>query len=376
MQIIVEGNSNISNFLGRQDFKEIQYRLMRYILRQECVDGVLLYNVITGRLLYLTKNESFILDNLSTDSSQLKKTLVEDYYLVPVDFDEKTMLAELRNINKQVFCKKGISHYVIFTTTNCNARCYYCFESELPHINLNKQIADRIIEYIILNKDQEPIKISWFGGEPLLGRFWIDYICEELKKHNVKYYSAMTSNGYLFDKEMIEKAIDLWNLKSVQITLDGTEEVYNRTKSYVYAAGNPYRRVLKNIKLLLGRGIRVALRLNLDQSNTENIVRLIDELNTLFHNENLLHIYISVILKDFGFAPIARSLDSEKELYDIYDQLTKQLCDLGLNKDYRQLPSLRLSNCMADDDGAIAIFPDGSLYKCETIEGIIIVGTL
>ena len=48
----------------------------------------------------------------------------------------------------------------------------------------------------------------------------------------------MISNGYLFSEEIIDRAARLWELRNVQITLDGTEKVYNETKAYIAPKDN------------------------------------------------------------------------------------------------------------------------------------------
>ena len=59
----------------------------------------------------------------------------------------------------------------------------------------------------------------------------------------------MISNGYLFDDTIIEKSVNDWNLNSVQVTLDGTEEVYNKIKSYIcHDLISPFMRVIENIE--------------------------------------------------------------------------------------------------------------------------------
>lgn len=45
-------------------------------------------------------------------------------------------------------------------------------------------------------------------------------------------HQLMTSNGYIFNDELVEKAKNEWKLKNIQITLDGTRDVYNKAKNY------------------------------------------------------------------------------------------------------------------------------------------------
>ena len=67
----------------------------------------------------------------------------------------------------------------------------------------------------------------------------------------------MISNGYLFNDDTIKEAKEEWQLTKVQITLDGTEQIYNRCKAYIYKDVNAYRRVIGNIHLLQDADIHV-----------------------------------------------------------------------------------------------------------------------
>ena len=167
---------------------------------------------------------------------------------------------------------------------------------------------------------------------------------------------------------MIEKAITFWNLDSVQITLDGTEEIYNKTKAYVSAVANPYRIVMNNIRRLLEHNIRVIIRLNLDKHNMQDLERLVDELSEKLGSNKLLEVYTHVLFENAGFSPIERDEESKKLLYERHAKLSNIIHQKGLGKKLKSLPSLKTHNCMADTNNSLAVYPDGRLFKCEHIE--------
>ncbi len=129
----------------------------------------------------------------------------------------------------------------------------------------------------------------------------IDRITGRLKEAGKEFRSTAVSNGYLFNDENVEKAVRDWNLRKVQITLDGTEEVYNRAKAFIYREGSPYRVVMDNIGRLLKAGIRVNVRLNIDRYNAEDLLDLADELRDAFGGEKLFGVY-SFPLFEEGFS--------------------------------------------------------------------------
>ena len=116
---------------------------------------------------------------------------------------------------------------------------------------MSEETGFKVVEFIAdhCGKNRK-VTLDWFGGEPTLGIERIDQISRGLREKQIRFTSLMISNGYLFSDELIRRATEIWNLTDIQITLDGTEEIYNRTKAYVNAENNPYHTVLDNICLL------------------------------------------------------------------------------------------------------------------------------
>ena len=360
MREVVSGEQNVVKLLGKQKPKDVKYRLMRYVLKAECNDGTLLHNVITGQLVLLDSQEAELLNLLPSKRDWPMTELIENSFLVPEDYDEKAVVHKLRTLMKRLFAPKGINNYLILTTTNCNARCPYCFENGVRLMNMTSSTAEKVIEYIVSHKSKQEIELHWFGGEPLVGVERIDQICEGLKNREVGFKSVMTSNGFLFSEERVKWASEKWNLKMVQITLDGTEAVYNRVKGYVSTEKSPYRIVMRNVDLLLEAGIHVILRLNLDEQNGDDLRRLVDQLDSRFPEKERLSVYVSKI-------DAVRPDVEEKKLEGTLAALNDYIDERGMSKRDPVLLSLKTNSCMADSDEAVVIYPDGRLGKCETI---------
>jgi sulfatase maturation enzyme AslB (radical SAM superfamily) len=126
----------------------------------------------------------------------------------------------------------------------------------------------------------------------------------------VEFKSSAVSNGYLFDKETVQKSVTDWNLKKVQITLDGTETVYNKAKAYIYKNTNCYRTVMENIDHLLTAGIAVTIRLNLSLYNAEDLIQLVNELAERFGGRRGFFVYADYIFE--VDTPLAESYSLEQ----------------------------------------------------------------
>ena len=365
MKIIKKARSGVEKAWGKQKIKETEYRLLRYTLTTECEEGQLLYNVVTGELVLLDPKEEILIKNLPSNYTSEYNELVEKHFLVPVDYDEHKVVGQLRRLLTAMEGKKTIQGYTILPTTYCNARCFYCYESDFPHVHMTEETAHDVVEYMASHSDGKKISIGWFGGEPLLGAKIISQISNELADKGIEYRASMISNGYLFDEDMVTEAKEVWKLSGVQITIDGTEEVYNKTKSYVSVPKSPYRRVLRNIRLLSEAGITVSIRINLGFHNVEDIEALIDELGKEFSGNDKVSAYVHELFDGEGFTPTSYGDGEMIRLLEKIEELTKVLEAKGLYQAKPGLPSLATHHCMADNDGSVMIHPGGELTKCE-----------
>ena len=255
MQIIYDNAKPFDKLLKKQRIKDgEQYRPMYYVVEQPVDEGLLRYHTMTKALVLLTPEEA---DIYKTNPAALPQ-LIEQWFLVPSSHDDRLLSRQIRDVAKMLKKKtNAITSYTILTTTDCNARCFYCYEMGRSRIPMSHETAMQTADYIISHCQGKKVSLHWFGGEPLYNKSVITIICRRLKDANIEYKSTMTSNGYLFDEEIVKEAKDLWQLNEIQITLDGTEKIYNNSKAYIYKGVNAYRRVINNIHHLQDVGINV-----------------------------------------------------------------------------------------------------------------------
>lgn len=365
MKTILEAKEKIAQLWGHPKPKDTNYRLMKYLLQSEVEDGILLHNCVTGHLVLLTSEEAELLHALPSEPTEAMHELIADHFLVPEGYDEYKSVNQLRAIYQKRYTGDAINHYIILPTTFCNAHCFYCYESDYPHIHMTEETADKIIDYIDEHRKGKDVLLSWFGGEPLVGMARIDQISQGLKDRQIKFSSNMISNGYLFDEKVVERAKNLWKLERVQITLDGTEEVYNKVKSYVRVNGSPFQRVLNNIDILSASGIHVNIRLNVDFYNKDDIRTLIDDLVERYSDNDKVRVYPNMLFNDQGFEPVHHSQEDMVELLEIINSYSKYLKENKLGQNRLKIPYLQTSQCMADNSHAVMLQPDGSFCRCE-----------
>lgn len=340
-------------------------RLLAYCLIQPVDDGVLMFNSLTCELLLLDAEE--------TKNMMLSDYLRDNWFLVPENFDDKKFAKQFRALYQLLVPQPmGINSYTILTTTDCNAQCFYCYEKGRSRIPMTIDTANKLADLIVKNynssqatEKEKTVQLRWFGGEPLYNNKVIYVICQRLADAGVKYKSHMISNGYLFDETLARDAKQLWKLKDVQITLDGTEKTYNRAKAYIHKGVNAYERVLKNIDLLLANRIRVVVRMNIDMYNADDLIALSDILAERFGHSKGFSCYSHPLFEVAGPTESLRSEDRREEVYEKQKALMNHLVEKGLFHSGRAPKSVATSFCMADSGRSLLIAPTGDIGLCE-----------
>lgn len=365
--IILEHPMDISmSVLGINTFKvDKKYVFSPYnvILEEEDDGGYLIYNSVTMSVVFLTYDEY---DTIEKNGFSGQDILYTGRFLIPENMNETANVEKLKKAVRTTH-KRDIQHptlYTILPTTSCNARCFYCYEIGKPQKVMSEEIAHKTADYIIERcvKGQK-IRLYWFGGEPTVNIRAIDIICTRLSEAGVDFYSEMVSNGYLLTDENVKKGIELWRLTHVQITVDGTKDVYNKSKNYIYKNDpNPYERIMNNISTLAGYGVGIDIRLNVGKHNYADLSNLVDELIQRFGYASNVNIYTMHI---FECNMVEKRTDDEKkELFECIDKINIKLEENGkggnlLDRSYRAVM------CGADDGRSLLIAPDGNIGLCE-----------
>ena len=304
----------------------------------------------------------------SFDNSEMK-ILIDKGIYVP------SFTNELAEINKDrirgIFLNRKT--FRIWTTSGCNATCYYCFEKGILAQKMTRDIADATFEFIksVIGESRN-ISVEWFGGEPLLNVEIIDYLSEKIQqycqKRNIKFKAFMISNGSLFTEDIIEKCVKNWKVKKVQITLDGYKQDYEHIKNYNQPEKYNFDLVIKNIKKLSENGIRVSIRMNYDTTNYESLKELIQYLHTMFEYDKNISYYIYPIWSATKNTFVSKSKADIKFL-ELFEILVAN--KMATIKDLSKL-KYRRYQCSACGIDNYSVLPDGKLLKCsEAFESVI-----
>ena len=317
----------------------------------------IIFNSLTGNIMLLNEDVFQRFTSYSTTEEETQKLLELGFY---TDINGESDLISFRNM----IPKRKIAR--IWTTSACNANCFYCFEKGVPPINTSLSTADRIVTFLlsqVIDSDNS-IHIEWFGGEPLLNPSVIDYISNRLESEKVSYSSFIITNGSLISDCMIRKMKGAWKVGGLQITLDGKSDEYDRIKDYYDRKLYNYEKVIDNIKKLVDNNIHVSVRMNYTGENGETLLELVDDLYNHFGNNKYLSAYVYPVWSCTNLSTEHRyisNVTSDRNVLEIF----RKIIQYGMNS----IESLgRLSRrthfCMTCNEKSFAFFPDGTIGKC------------
>jgi uncharacterized protein len=261
---------------------------------------------------------------------------------------------------------RRISNILLLTiapTMDCNFSCPYCFETKEKGI-MSNQLIKNLIDWIVKYKNIEQIKITWFGGEPLLAPQIINKITQGIKNSSsVDIHADIITNGYYLTEENIQ-LLELCNVEFIQLSIDGLYDTHN-SKRFTKTDKNTFDTILKNIDTFhrLRPNIKMTIRVSVDKDNMTEYPHIHQFfMERYMGNENIMIIPAFII--ETTKSCMKSCIIDELEKYKFYEQFT-----LLTGSRYFTYPYNPISECAIRNNNTWAIDAQGGLYKCWEILG-------
>ena len=284
--------------------------------------------------------------------------LIESRFLVPQGLDECAIYEGMSRLYRIRTKKNHITSFTVLPTTACNARCVYCYEAGMKQVTMTPEIADQTVRFILENHPEDKVHIGWYGGEPTMFPDIIDRITEGIQAAGETLEATMISNASLITEALADRMAGPWNLKMIQISMDGSEQDYIARKKYP-SYHDYYHAAIRSANMLSKRGIRVSIRCNVDEENIDHLEELMQDLSETIEDRERVSIYFCPL---FQVRIGENDLAMWKRIVDAHSTLEQY----GIRIQLPLKPSnrFRITRCMVDANGVV-IGPDGSLYVCE-----------
>ena len=331
------------------------------------------YNSISTKIYKINKKtfellkERTILDYINRTVPELIKILYQKRVLVPL-FENET-----RTVNHVILRSiyENKLNVTIIPTQACNFRCVYCFE-EHENNKMSDEIEKAVINYFRRNINKfETVKISWFGGEPLLEKDKIinimSNICKTGKEQKVPVLAEITTNGYLLDIETFKNLLNC-NILYYEITIDGQAQFHNKLRPLANGKAT-YDRIIHNLKQIQrevqNRRFKIVIRTNINSENALQYKEFVKELSGILKNDTRFEFLASRVV-DWGgnsVKTIKNTLFTNNESVSQYIEFTDNQKKL-YTPFAQDFSSLR---CVAGKNNGFVIMPDGSVNKCAKV---------
>ncbi|AAD36396.1 radical SAM protein [Thermotoga maritima MSB8] len=333
-------------------------------------DYVVFVNFLTRAIARLEKSKAEIAEKILKDPDEeipeewlsIKKDLIYGGYIVDEDFDE---IEHLKLMNRMTRYDSSSVMVTIIPTLACNFDCIYCYESKTGP-SMTAKTAERIVEYLKrLIRTRRSISVGWFGGEPLLCfdvvKFVNSSLIEACRENNVDFHSSMSTNGYLLDKEKAEW-FDRLEIRNVQITIDGPEDVHNKYRPLKGGKGT-FDTIVENLENLfrVTEKLQVTFRMNVGPDNFHRVEEFLNVLERF--PKDRTRVYFRWIFgsnsREFFFRKVYEIRDRESlNILNFYESAAKR----GFNVFLPVLVQNRY--CEYDCVSSVVIGPQGELYPC------------
>lgn len=330
----------------------------------------ILYNSVSGALIILDHENYEELINLKDNPEEVchysnSDELIDAQILVHKDSTaiNKKKLEVLQNrLSGDIF------DLTIAPTLACNFKCSYCFQQKRPEYVMTEKTENNLVNFVkLLKRGAKLLRITWFGGEPLLALDRMKSFCQKVKEEmNIPLESHVVTNGYLLNSGTIRVLGDL-GVTFYQITIDGLEETHNRRRPLHNKKGT-FQTIMKNIETLiqLNDKVGVAIRVNVDSENVDEYHTAHKYLYDRFGGGNI-RVYTGFI-DNYSFS--CSSVEScSLERHERAKFFVDQYAGHGIYSD-SFYPTINHNSCMARHTNSYVVGPHGELYKCLSLLGV------
>jgi len=148
-------------------------------------------------------------------------------------------------------------------TSQCNLDCSYCVYGggydnfdNLKHVEMSWDTAQKAIDFLLPKTTGEgPLRIDFFGGEPLLAFPLMKRIVAELKKRmkgrDQKLNFYICTNGTVMNDDILDFLLE--NNVYLQISIDGDRETHDSKRKFKGLNRGSFDKILENLQLLYQR---------------------------------------------------------------------------------------------------------------------------
>ncbi len=326
--------------------------------------NAILYNTLSDEMALLDPSLSDMynqhtIDEIRQHHPQFYKFLSDKKFIVEDMADEFKICIDKWNIEDNDPTNFTIT---INPTLDCNMRCWYCYEKHEAKRSMTDDVLNslfRLVDAKVANKELKHLRLSFFGGEPLMKytkivRPLIEYALAQCNKFGKELSVGFVTNASLLTPKIIDFLNEIGIPVHLQITMDGNRAFHNKTR-YTASGSGSYDLILSNIsKVAYLQNVSITLRLNYTTDNIDSFLDLVDDLAVSCdaHKESI-NIDLQQVWQDNG---------ASEQFTEQMERVKKAFSDKGFNVSGEK--GMIKYRCYADSNNHVVVNYDGNIFHC------------
>jgi uncharacterized protein len=330
-------------------------------------DHFMLYSTIRGSVA-LVSAEALRDAQADSEPGSEAQTLLRLGMLVA---DPQAEREQMRSTLERADGRSRIFRTMVVLNLDCNLNCGYCYEEDFRGEHyMSEATGQLLVETLVRDRISQgmDVRLSFYGGEPLLSQELIRKISEPLqeaaRKHGVSFSFDLVTNGTLLNRETAQKLLPL-GLKGAKVTLDGPREVHNGQRPYASGAGS-FDAILDNISAVWDL-VPIILGGNFREQNYRDFPRLLDHMISCgITPEKIAMVQFTPVTPKAGCAEYGSGCTSSDEpwLIEALIYLREAILARGFTT-----TRLGVSACVVNFGNNMVVNCEGVLFKCPAFMG-------
>lgn len=334
------------------------------------------YNTLTNSLIEVDEESYNLLKNAPKDfelsemkiDDELSEALITNGVISESDDDD---YLKYKSVILNQRAQKDGMHLTLAPTMDCCFNCYYCFEKYKEKNYMSSEMIDAIVKYMKAQTEVNHLKLTWFGGEPLMALPQMEEFYDKLTKVWTKsIQSNIITTGYHINPEAV-RVMKKIGISNVQITLDGLKDTHNKIK-YLPSGEDVFSKIWDNIRTLndlAADDIHVVIRVNLTKQNADEYEQLYKLFIESFRGRKNLSM-APAFVSDRG----SSEMDSCDKKCTLFSHSERSECIInfankGIDSPFLKYPEPAFNECAVRNKVAISFDPEGYAYKCWEVIG-------
>ncbi|MBU7038318.1 MAG: radical SAM protein [Theionarchaea archaeon] len=237
----------------------------------------ILFNALRGPIFVVDSEIKRILEKneISFLDEELIHTFADNDIIVEDELNEQDVYRLLFERSKYSTVSTTVE---VVTTYACNLACTYCYEGkgELESKKMDERTVECALEFIkglVSGNNSTELKVTLFGGEPLLNMpanvLLAEELCRWCEENSRDFFINAVTNGTLLAEETVEDLAQ-YNCGFL-VVLDGPRKIHDQRRMYKNGEGT-FDDICEGLHRVTDHGLRINIRINLDQTNRDHIV--------------------------------------------------------------------------------------------------------